>query len=127
MVKCLEYQQFKVEDQHPARLPQPLPILEWKWKIITLDFINGLSRTRKQHDSIMVVVDKLGKDAHFIPLKSTYKIVEIAYIFMKEIFRLHCMPKVVISDRDVKFKFTSWKDIFTGLGTQIQFSIAYHT
>ena len=59
--------------------------------------------TWRQHDSIMVVVDKLTKAAHFIPVKSTYKADAIAKIFMKEIFRLHGWPKEIISDRDTKF------------------------
>ena len=68
-----------------------------------MDFITGLPRNFRQHDSIMVVVDKLSKDAHFIPVKSTYKVVNIAYIFMKEVFRIHGVPKVIVSDRDTKF------------------------
>ena len=90
--KYLEYQQFKVKHQHPVGLLQPLPILEWKWEVISLDFIIGLSRTHKQHDSIMVVVAKLRRYAHFIPVKSTHKAVNIAEIFLKEIFRLHGVP-----------------------------------
>ena len=74
----------------------------------------------------MVVVDKLSKFAHFIPVQSTYKTVQIADIFMKEIFRLHGIAKTVISDRDVKFTSAFWKTLFTGLGTQIHFSTAYH-
>ena len=74
----------------------------------------------------MVVVDKLRKNAHFIPMKSTYKTVEITNIFMKEIFRLHGIPRVVISDRDVKLTSTFWKTFFSGLGTQIQISTTYH-
>ena len=97
---------MKVEHQHPTRLLQLLPILEWKWETISLDFITGLPRTGKQHDSIMVVLDKLNKTSHFVLVKSTYKTVEIIEIFMKDIFRLHGIPKVVISDRDVKFTST---------------------
>ena len=67
-----------------------------------MDFITGLSLTQKQHDLIMVVVDKLSKFAHFIPMKLTYKVVNVVEIFLKEIFRLHGVPKMVISDRDVK-------------------------
>ena len=93
----------KTKHQHPFGLLQPLPIPEWKWEIISIDFITGLPKTNKQHDSIMVVVDKLSKPAHFIPVNSTFKSINIANIFMKEIFRLHGIPKVVISDRDVKF------------------------
>ena len=81
--RCLECQQVKVEHQHPAILLQPLPILEWKWKTISMDFITGLPNNFRQHDSIMVVFDKLIKATHFIPVKSTYKAVNIADIFMK--------------------------------------------
>jgi len=97
----------KAEHKHPSSLLQPLPIPKWKWETISLDFIRGLPHTRKQHDSIIVVVDKLSKTAHFVPAKSAYKTVEITNIFMKEIFRLHGIPKVVILDRDVKFTSTS--------------------
>ena len=74
----------------------------------------------------MVVVDRLSKSAHFIPVQSMYKTVQIADIFMKEIFRLHGIPKTVISNRDVKFTYAFWKTMFTGLGTQIHFSTTYH-
>ena len=77
---------MKVENQHPAGLLQPLPILEWKRELTSLDFITGFPLTQKQHDSIMVVVDKLSKYAHFILVKSTYKVVNVAEIFLKEIF-----------------------------------------
>ena len=71
--------------------------------MINMDLIIGLPKNVKQHDSIMVVVDKLSKVAHFIPLKSSYKSVNIVDIFMKEICRFHSVPKVLVSDRDVKF------------------------
>lgn len=74
----------------------------------------------------MVVVDKLSKVAHFIPMKSTYKAVNITEIFMKEIFRLHGIPKVVISDRDAKFTGNFWKTLFKGLDTKLNFSTAFH-
>jgi hypothetical protein len=82
---------------------------EWKWETISLDFIIGLPKNQKQNDSIMVVNDKLSKSTHFIPMKFTFKDIKIAEIFMKEIFRLHGIPKIVISDRDVKFTSTFWK------------------
>ena len=74
----------------------------------------------------MVVVDQLSKDAHFIPVKSTYKAVNIADIFMKEIFSVHSVPKVIVSDRDPKFTSNFWKSLFKGLGTQLNLSTAYH-
>ena len=69
---------MKVEHQHPTSLLQPLPIPEWKWEVISLYFITGVPLTQKQHDSIMVVVDKLSKYSHFIPVKSSYKAVNVA-------------------------------------------------
>ena len=66
-------------------------------------FIMDLPKRKKQIDSIFVVVDNLSKATHFIPVKSTYKAVHIADIFLKEILRLHGIPKAIISDRDTKF------------------------
>lgn len=76
-------------------------------------------KSRRKNDSVMVVVEKLSKTTHFLLLKSTYKTVEIVDIFMKEIFRLHGLPKVVIPKRDVRFTYTFWKALFVGLGTKI--------
>ena len=58
--------------------------------------------------------------------KYNYKVVNIADIFMKEFFRLHGVPKILISDRDVKFRWNFWKEFFKGLGTKLNFYIAYH-
>ena len=71
-MKC---QQVKVEHQHPAGLLQPLSVLEWKWEVVSQDFTIGFPMTWRQHDSIMAVVDKLIKEAHFILVKSTDKTV----------------------------------------------------
>ena len=91
-----------------------------------MDFITRFPNTWTQHDSIMVVVDKLTKESHFIPVKSTYKADAIAKIFMKDIFRLHCFPKEIISDRDTKFTSNFWKSMFADLGTKLNFSTSYH-
>ena len=69
IARCLECQQVKTEHQHQAGLLQPLPIPSWKWEVIILDFITGLPRNQNQNDSIMVVVDKLSKEALFYLLK----------------------------------------------------------
>jgi hypothetical protein len=103
LARCQDCQQVMAEHQHPTDLLQPLPVLEWKWETISLDFIIGLAKTQKQNDSIMVIIDKISKSAHFSPVKSTFKAINIVEIFMKEIFRLHGIPKMVISDIDVKF------------------------
>ena len=94
VARCFTYQQAKVTHQHPSDLLQPIPIPERKWETITMDFITRLLRTKMQMNSFMVVVDKLSKETHFIHVKSTYKAVNIVDIFMKEIFRLHGIPKI---------------------------------
>jgi hypothetical protein len=73
IARCIECQKVKYEHRNPTRLLQPLPIPEWKWEVVTMDFIIGLPIIGKQHDSIMVVVEKLTKAVHFIPLKTTQK------------------------------------------------------
>jgi hypothetical protein len=91
-----------------------------------MNFITGLPKSTKQSDAIMVVVDKLSKVAHFIPVKSTYKEIDISSVFMKEIFRLHGMPKEIISDKYTKFTSNFWKFLFVGFETKLLFSTAYH-
>ena len=75
----------------------------------------------------MVVVDKLSKEAHFIHVKTIYKAANIADIFLKQIFRLHGIPKVIISDRDPKFTSNFWRSLFKGLNTTLNFSTSFHS
>jgi transposase InsO family protein len=89
-------------------------------------FITGLPRTNKQHDSIMVVVEKLTKATHFVPVKTTHTTTNIAEIFMKEIARLHGIPRTIVSDIDTKFTSNFWRGLFKGFGKNLNFSIAYH-
>ena len=126
LTRCMEFQLVKVEHQHPARLLNPLPITEWKRDTVSIDFITGLPKTKYQHDSVMVVVDTLTKAAHFIPVKSTFGIAQVANVFPKEVVRLHGVPKVIVSDRDAKFTAAFWKGLFGGMGTKLNFSTTYH-
>eukprot|EP00253_Pinus_taeda_P033198 PITA_33198 len=91
-----------------------------------MDFINGLPKRKRNNDSIMVVVDKLSKAAHFIPVQSTYKAAQIAHIFMQNVLKLHGLPKTIISYCDVKFTSAFWRMLFAELGTQLNFSTTYH-
>jgi hypothetical protein len=91
-----------------------------------MDFITGLPRTNKQHDSIMVVVEKLTKAAHFVSVKTTHTTTNIAEIFMKEIARLHGIPRTIVSDRDTKLNSNFRRGLFKGFGTNINFSTTYH-
>jgi hypothetical protein len=126
IARCMECQKVKAENRHLAELLQPLTISEWKWEIMTMDFITGLPRTNKLHDSIMVVVDKLTKVAHFIPLKTTHKATEVVDIFLKEVARLHEIPKTIVPDRDLKFTSNFWKGLFKGFRMNMNFSTSYH-
>lgn len=74
-----------------------------KWEVISLAFIIGFHRTRRKHDSIIVVVDKLTKSTHFIPVNSTYKYEHVEEVFVKVIFWLHGVPNTIISNKDTKF------------------------
>jgi transposase InsO family protein len=80
----------------------------------------------KQHDSIMVVVDKLTKKTHFIPMKTTHKATHIAEVFIKEAARLHGVPKTIVLDRDPNFTSNFWKGLFKGFGTNLNLSTTYH-
>ena len=91
-----------------------------------MDFITNLPKCKKQNDSIFVVGDKLSKETHFILVKSTYKVVHIVDIFLKEIFILHGIPKKIISDRDTKFTKNFWRYALSRLETQLNFSTTYN-
>lgn len=124
--KFLDYQQVKVKHEHTAGVLNPLPILDWKWEIISLDFfITVLPRSKREHDSIMVVVYTLIKEAHFIQVQSTYGTSRATNIFMKEILRLHGVPKMIVSNRDSKFTSNFQKPFFGGMGTKLNFSMTY--
>ena len=74
--------------------------------------ILSLSCPGEQHDSIMVVVDKLTKDAHFVLVKMTHTKTNIAEIYMRKISRLHGIPKEIVSERDTKFTSNFWRGLF---------------
>ncbi|WVZ63997.1 hypothetical protein U9M48_013583 [Paspalum notatum var. saurae] len=97
---CDTCQRVKAEHQRPVGLLQPLKIPEWKWEEISMDFIVGLPRTQKGYYSIWVVVDRLTKVAHFIPMNTTYSGARLAELYISRIICLHGVPKRIISDRD---------------------------
>jgi hypothetical protein len=93
---CVTCQRVKAEYQRPAGLLQPLKIPVWKWEKIGMDFIVGLPCTRDGYDSIWIIVDRLIKVAHFIPVKTTYTGVQLAD---SRIVCLHGVPNKIVSDR----------------------------
>ena len=91
-----------------------------------MDFITGLPMTWRQHDSIMVLVDKLTKEMHFIPVNSMHKTNDLVKIFMKDIFRLHGLPKAIVFDGDAEFTSNFWKGLSSDLGTKLNINTPYH-
>ena len=124
--RCLVCQQVKAEHQRPAGLHQQIEIPEWKWERITMDFVTGLPRTSKGFDSIWVIVDRLTKSAHFLPVKTTFSVVQYAQMYIDEIVKLHGVPVSIISDRGPQFTSHFWKAFQEALGTRLDLSTAFH-
>ncbi|XP_070044933.1 uncharacterized protein [Nicotiana tomentosiformis] len=99
VTRCLNFQQVKAEHQRPGGLAQNIEILLWKWEMINIDFVVGLPHTRLNHNSIWVIVDRLTKSAHFLPVKMTDTAPQYAKLYLKEIIRLHGILFSIISDR----------------------------
>nr|GEZ12771.1 hypothetical protein [Tanacetum cinerariifolium] len=76
---------------------------------ISMDFVTGLPRTQRRHDAIWVVVDRLTKSAHFLPIRKDYSVSRLAEIFQQEIVGLHGTPSAIVSDRDPRFASRFWK------------------
>jgi hypothetical protein len=112
--------------ERPARLLQPLKIPEWKWEEIGMDFIVGLPRTTAGYDSIWVIVDRLIKVAHFIPVKTTYSGAKLAKLYMSRILCVHGVPKKIVSDRGSQFTSKFWEKLHESMDTRLYFSSAYH-
>ena len=122
---CDVCQRVKAEHQKPAGLLQPLPIPEWKWDKLGMDFITGLPRTRLGYDLIWVAVDRLTKVAHFIPVKTTYTSAKLAKIYMTRIVCLHGVPRNIASDRGTQFTSKFWNQLHETLETRLEFSTTF--
>jgi hypothetical protein len=123
---CDTCQRVKAEHQRPAGLLQPLKIPEWKWEEIGMDFIAGLPRTQAGYDSIWVIVDRLTKVAHFIPVKMTYSGAKLAELYMSRIVCLHGVPKKIMSNRGSQFTSKFWEKLHESMDTKLNFSSTYH-
>ena len=127
VTKCMVCQKVKAEHQVPSGLLQPIKIPKWKWDQITIDFVVGLSLTGRKHDSVWVVVDRLTKSAHFLPVRTNYSLDKLAELYIREIVRLHGIPISIISNRDPRFTSRFWGKLKEALGTRLNFSIAFHS
>ena len=123
---CERCQKSKPRQGNLPGLQQPLPVPMACWEEVSMDFMTSLPRSQRGNDMLMVVVDRLSKQAHFIPVKSTHGATEIAKIYHDMIFRHHGIPKAIISDRDPRFTADFWTELWTKLGTRLKMSTANH-
>ncbi|GJY79898.1 putative reverse transcriptase domain-containing protein [Tanacetum coccineum] len=124
--KCLTCAKAKADCQKPfGLLVQPV-IPVWKWENITMDFVTKLLKTSTGQDTIWVIVDRLIKSAHFLPIKETDSMEKLTRQYLKKVVSRHGVPVSIISNRDSKFTSHFWKSLNEALGTQLDMSTAYH-
>ena len=111
VVKCLTCQRVKIEHQRLMGLLQPLEVHEWKWDSVSIDFVVGLPLTQRKNNAIWVIVDRLTKTAHFIAMRNTWTLDQLARAYLEEIVRLHGVPSSILSDRDTRFQSTFWQKL----------------
>ena len=113
---------MKAEHKCPTGKLQSLEVPMWPWDDIAMDFVVGLPHSPRGRD----IVDRLSKVAHFIPIRSTSTASDLAPIYMREIVRLHGVPRTIVSDRDAKFVSKLWDSLQKALGTTLRMSTAFH-
>jgi transposase InsO family protein len=123
---CGPCQRSKAVRQAKAGLLRPFPPPQKKWEVITMDFVFDLPLTENGKNGIAVVVDKLSKQAHFLALSPQFDAIELAKVYLHEVYRHHGLPRILISDRDVRFTSLFWTTLMERLGVKLNLSSAYH-
>lgn len=122
---CQVCQVAKYDASAYPGLLQPLPIPTDVWVDISMDFITGLPKSQGK-DVIFVVVDRLSKSAHFIGISHPFTAVQVAQVYLDNVFKLHGWPRSIVSDRDAVFLSNFWQALFSLHGTDLLLSSAYH-
>ena len=91
-----------------------------------MDFVVGLPRTFRKHDVVWVIVDRLTKSAHFLPIQQGDPLDKLTRLYVAKIVRLHGVPTSIVSDRDARFTSHFWESLQKALGTRLHFSTAFH-
>ncbi|GKF18703.1 putative reverse transcriptase domain-containing protein [Tanacetum coccineum] len=123
--KCLTYAKVKIEYQKPSGLLVQPEIPQWKWENITMDFVTKLPRTAAGQDTIWVIVDRLTKYDHFLPMREDDTLEKLTRQYLKEVVSKHGVPILIISDRDGKFTSHFWKSLHKAL--EFSYNNSYHT
>lgn len=123
---CEQCQRNKPLLQRPAGLFQPLAIPSQRWDTVSMDFIVQLPMTPRGFDAITVFVDKLSKQVHFCASHTNDTAPDVARLFFDQVFRLHGMPRSIISDRDARFTGRFWSTLMSLMGTKLNMSTAFH-
>ncbi|GJZ02530.1 putative reverse transcriptase domain-containing protein [Tanacetum coccineum] len=124
--KCLTCSKVKAEHQKPSGLLVQPEIPEWKWEKITMDFVTKLPKTANGYDTIWVIVDRLTKSAHFLPMRENDPMEKLIKLYIKEVVTRHGVPVSIISDRDGRFTSLFWQALHKALGTRLDMSTVYH-
>ncbi|GJT56802.1 putative reverse transcriptase domain-containing protein [Tanacetum coccineum] len=124
--KCITCAKVKAEYQKPSGLLVQPKIPQWKWENISMDFETKLPKAESGQDMIWVIVDRLTKSAHFLPMNETDSMEKLTRQYLKEVVSRHGVPVSIISDRDSKFTSHFWISLNEALGTQLDMSMAYH-
>nr|GEV10951.1 putative reverse transcriptase domain, ribonuclease H-like domain, aspartic peptidase domain protein [Tanacetum cinerariifolium] len=123
--KYLMCLRVKAKHQKPSGLLVQPKIPQWKWDNVTMDFVTKLPKTQNGNDTIWVVVDRLTKSTHFLPMKKTDPIDKLARLYLKEVVTRHGIPVSIICDRDPRFTSNFWKAFQKAMGTRLDMSTAY--
>ncbi|GJZ53837.1 putative reverse transcriptase domain-containing protein [Tanacetum coccineum] len=124
--KCLTYLKVKSEHQKPSGLLVQPEIPQRKWDNITMHFVTKLLRTSSVYDTICVIVDRLTKSAHFLPMRENNSLDKLARLYLKEVVTRHGIPVSIICDCDGRFTLNFWRAFQKALGTHLDMSTAYH-
>ena len=91
-----------------------------------MDFVTGLPKSVKGHDAIWVIVDRLTKSSHFVPIKTTFSLDRLAQLYIMEIVRLHGVPVSLVPNRDPRFTSKFWNSLYKAMGTKLDFGTSFH-
>lgn len=126
VAKCSNCHPVKVEDQKLSGTLQEFNIPTSKWEVVNIEFVIGFPCTHRQHDFILVIVDRITKSAHFLPVQTSYSAEDYARIYLRELVKLHGLPLTIISGRGTQFTSHFWKAFQKGFGTRVYLNTNFH-